>query len=349
MGYLPERIFLYCKKPKDQVINNDVEEDEDQLEAGVRKAFPVSDQSAQSRHENAERWAITHEYNYTSRKSTESPGDMFEYQNSGFSDVTIKSLDIRGQGGRAYQVVMNYDNKKFQVDLREDALLDVIYNTGIEAGGKLNGTFCFIVEGSQTNLVRENSEVWKSAQKGAEARKSTTIKKSELKVGHLYKTLSGETAIYLGEAYARSLTFKEDKNSYKHNGKLECGKVAKKMIFLKTYSYDTAKQVQQDLDKFKNKKIDNYRIEIQVSHSYREDLGLVQVIDIDEVIDIIHDMGSRYYEEQDGSVSSYGSENMLRACVMTEVSKDKNIKINQSKIDKAVSVYDNYVKNRRRY
>lgn len=343
MAYLPERIFLYCKKPKDQVanVNNDFDDDEEDYEdePGVRRAFPVSDQSSQSRHENAEQWAITRDYDYTNRTSTEIPGDLFEYQNSGFSEVTIKSLDIRGQGGRAYQVTMTHDNKKFQVDLREDALLDVIYNTGIEAGGKLNGTFCFIVEGSQTNLVRENSNIWKSAQKGAEARKNATLKKSDLKAGHLYKTLSGENAIYLGEAYSRSLSVKQDGGySYRRKKvKLECGKVSKKMIFLKTYSYDDIEEVKKDLKELKEKE-DHWGIEVQSSHSYREDLGLVENINVDEIISIINKIGNKSYVKD--TTSSYGLERSLKACVLSELSKSKALNIDQSKIDEAIDYYN---------
>lgn len=122
-----------------------------------------------------------------------------------FKDVVIKSLDYRGNGGRAYQVIFPIEeNENFYVlcDLREDALMDTIFTQGIEKGGKLNGEFAFIRNGSQTNLVLVGSKDYETAkaitQKKKEARKITN---KELKVGYEYSTHSGNKAIYLGAFY----------------------------------------------------------------------------------------------------------------------------------------------------
>ncbi|MDF2534003.1 MAG: hypothetical protein K0R18_160 [Bacillales bacterium] len=351
-SYLPEKIYLYCKKPQDAVSVDIDEEDEDELdedevEEGVRHAFPVSDQSTQSRHENAEKWAT--KYNYDkNRNQTKVSGDVFEYPNVGFDSVTIKNLEVRGQGGRAYQVVLEHDDKKFQVDLREDALMDVIRNTGILAGGRLNGTFCFIVEGSQTNLVRENSKVWQSAKKGAESRKSATIKKSDLKIGHKYKSLSGDTGIYLGEVFARSISFKDEKETSYYSrksgaGKLEYGKVAKKMIFVDAY---TSKPIED----FKQGKTSYYNIKLQTSHSYREDLGKVGDINPAEIVSLANKIGENLYKDfTKDENSGYYVDNTLLACSLMEVSETKEIKMDQSKIDKAVENYRAYYKKHNRY
>lgn len=356
-SYLPEKIFLYCKKP--EIVNNDYlddedddddyedglfDEDEDALE-GVRHAFPVSDQSSQSRHENAEEWSST--YHYDGKNRTKIIGDIFEYPNCGFSSVTIKDLDIRGQGGRAYQVVLEHDNKKFRVDLREDALMDVIRNTGIQAGGKLNGTFCFIVDGSQTNLVREHSKVWKNAKKGAESRKTATLKKSELKIGHRYKTLSGDTAVYLGEVYSRNLSIKEDESisSYRRGGtgKIECGKVTKKMLFINSWGDD-------ELEWFKKGQLSLYNIKLQISQSYREDLGKVGDIDTDTVISCLNRIGQEGFDKalKEASKSMYDN-NMISYIELIEASKTKDIKEEKEKIDQSFKAYKDYYKKLNRW
>lgn len=122
-----------------------------------------------------------------------------------FKDVVIKSLNYRGNGGRAYQVIFPIEeNENFYVlcDLREDALMDVIFTQGIEKGGKLNGEYTFIRNGSQTNLVLVGSKAYETAkaisQRKGEARK---IGNKELKVGYEYSTHNGSTAVYLGVYY----------------------------------------------------------------------------------------------------------------------------------------------------
>lgn len=122
-----------------------------------------------------------------------------------FKDVTIESLDYRGNGGRAYQVLIQLDeNENFYVlcDLREDALMDVIFKQGINKGGKLNGEYAFIRNGSQTNLVLVGSKAYETAkaitQRKKEARKITN---KELKVGYEYSTHNGSKAVYLGSYY----------------------------------------------------------------------------------------------------------------------------------------------------
>lgn len=122
-----------------------------------------------------------------------------------FKDVTIESLHYRGNGGRAYQVLIQLDsNENFYVlcDLREDTLMDAIFTQGINKGGKLNGEYAFVRNGSQTNLVLVGSKAYETAkaitQRKKEARKITN---KELKVGYEYSTHNGGKAVYLGAYY----------------------------------------------------------------------------------------------------------------------------------------------------
>lgn len=154
----------------------------------------------ESEHYTAQRWSGWEKGNATLLDFAES-GKTFPT----FKDVVIKSLDHRGNGGRAYQVIFPIEGKEnFYVlcDLREDALMDAIFTQGIEKGGKLNGEYAFIRIGSQTNLALVGSddyEVAKSiAQRKKEARK---ISNKELKVGYEYSTHYGRKAVYLGAYY----------------------------------------------------------------------------------------------------------------------------------------------------
>ena len=122
-----------------------------------------------------------------------------------FKNIVITALNYRGNGGRAYQVLIPIEeNENFYVlcDLREDTLMDVIFTQGIEKGGKLNGEFAFIRNGAQTNLVLVGSKDYETAkaitQKKKESRKITN---KELKIGYKYSTHNGKEAVYLGSYY----------------------------------------------------------------------------------------------------------------------------------------------------
>lgn len=302
-SYIPERIFLYCKKPEEQ--------------NGIRHAFPVSDNSGQSRHENAERWAMSGDYD-DNGAYVSVDGDLFEFENSNFESVTIEELEIRGQGGRAYQVTLEHDGKKFNVDLREDALMDVIKNTGIQPGGKLNGTFCFIVDGSQTNLIREHSKAWESAKDGLQKRNQEVIKKKDLKIGHKYRSLSGETAIYFGEVFSRTLSVDKDKSDIKY------GKIAKKMIFISGwYANDNC------IEDLKNGTITNYySVSIKSSHSYKEDLGKVIDIKTEDFVNIVNNFGQKEFDKSNKS----HSDSLLSYYSLIELSNNKDLNIDEDKI-----------------
>lgn len=77
--------------------------------------------------------------------------------NSGFK-LQILSLEIRGQGGRAYKVI---DQKNRLFDLREDTLLEVLTNVGIEPDGILPGEYLWSLQGSEMKLIRFGSEIHK--------------------------------------------------------------------------------------------------------------------------------------------------------------------------------------------
>lgn len=248
---LPTKITLYCRTADSK---------------GVEHAFPINPDS-EKRHETARNWASSRGWGSNSNNAF----NIYEYDNKGFDHVVIESLEYRGEGGRAYNVTLHHDGHKFKVDLREDALMDIIKNAGIKAGGRLNGTYAFITGTGQTYLIRENSEAHKRAI--AETQRlakipTTPIKKGDLKPGYLYETISGEKAIYLGEIYSRSI------GSENYNG-LNFGKKTKSMMFLRASSKKEAENIlnEKDLDKV------YYQYDIKASHSYK--IEKTKIIDVD--------------------------------------------------------------------
>lgn len=259
------KVTFYCR-PKDK--------------EGVFHAFPVD--SAAS-HETAKNWATVYNWENKSKPTTEP--EVFEFENTGFDNIQIKSLDIRGNGGRAYQVTLEMEGKKFKVDLRENTLLDVINTKGIQAGGRLNGTFCFAKEGSQTTLILEGSKQHKHALNAQYEREtySKTISRKDLKPGHSYTTISGDSKIFIGFVYAANLN--------KDDGKLT--NVKKQMLFIKDDpDYINFANIKDSGDK------GIYRWELKVvdSHSFRIE-GDKKLEITPDVFDRIIAFGEKSYAE----------------------------------------------------
>lgn len=235
----PHNITFYCRPVDDE---------------GVHHTFPVD---SAAKHDSAKSWASTHRYNWTNHKVEPL---VFEFPNSGFDHVTIDSLDIRGEGGRAYQVILDRDGKKFQVDMREATLMDVIRNTGIEAGGRLNGSFCFAKAGSQTQLIREGSEVHKQALADRELRETYTqrISNKDLKPGYEYSTVSGKSAVFLGVVYTtkNGKTTEDEAKPVKH-------------LLWSRYAEDKVKKyLEEGIQGEDRGKVSAWYFDLTTSHSY---------------------------------------------------------------------------------
>jgi hypothetical protein len=67
--------------------------------------------------------------------------DPFKVPNSPITDLRILSMEIRGEGGRAYKIITP---ERRMFDLREDVLLDAILHTGIKKGGVLPGHYVWV-------------------------------------------------------------------------------------------------------------------------------------------------------------------------------------------------------------
>jgi hypothetical protein len=176
--------------------------------------------------------------------------------NSPIDNIKVIGLDIRGNGGRAYKVVIN---DLYYVDMREDVILDVMFETGIQAGGKLNGTFIWVKYGAQLKLVRIGSQLHKEFIIENERYESfVEIKPKDVEVGGLYEMKSGKILLYLGKMnyyryyqnIKRGWSYSKDEYYDKHIVK------EKSHVFLEMSSYEKPKKSIKD---FIERKRDNLR------------------------------------------------------------------------------------------
>ncbi len=108
----------------------------------VQHTFPCNSDSKTS-HDTAKSWSKRW------RWDVEVTAEPETKDNTPFS-ITLVSLDVRSEGGRAYKVV---DDNGLCFDLRESELLEMIKLHGIKPSGTTDAKFVWGVSGSQVKLV----------------------------------------------------------------------------------------------------------------------------------------------------------------------------------------------------
>jgi len=268
----PEKMTFYCRPKNDQ---------------GIYHAFPVDSKGS---HEVAKSWATNGGKSWGGSGwvyKTKDGSDVisFEFDNKGFDHVTITELDYRGNGGRAYQAILEHEGNKFKIDLREKTLMDVILLKGIQAGGKLNGTFCFVKEAAQTNIILEGTKEHEAAVAEREKRETYTkkISNKDLKPGYAYETVSGKSAIFLGFVYTQTL------NKYNY----DLAKPHKAMLFA-----NCSEEIKSFLTTGKREKYGLYTWTFSVvkSHSYKIEKDKVLDVPLSDALQHIN----KFFQEEYG-------------------------------------------------
>lgn len=116
-------------------------------------------------------------------------------ENQPISGIRVVSLEVRGEGGRAYKVVTP---DGFYFDLREDVLLDTMLTKGIQPGGLLAGEYLWARVGTEMKLVRIGSLLFLALLESGERSILAPIPKNKLEVGRIYESKLGERGIFLG-------------------------------------------------------------------------------------------------------------------------------------------------------
>lgn len=207
-GSIPENLRFHVRGvSKVRFRWEDMEEA--QQESKVYDVYPtyVADAANKKTNETGVKWANEAPYQLDPASGKwvkgKSNATTVDRPNDPIKSVKIMDLEIRGQGGRAYKVLID---EKYYVDLREDVLLDVIFECGIEKGGKLKGEFIFAVVGSQMKLVRVGSLLHDKLIESTAVGKMKEIK--QFVVGTTYVRKSG-SYVYLGVYNSRKILGEE--------------------------------------------------------------------------------------------------------------------------------------------
>lgn len=212
-GQIPKDIIFIYRNAIDVVRKWEDTVTEESKE-NVKEAF-ITDATNQKTIASGLKWATQSSYNYATQKTVAGVAHQLQKPNDPISGVRVFTLEIRGQGGRAYKCITP---DGFYVDMREDVLLDTIIKCGIKKNGVLNGKFVFARHGSQMKLVRVGSALHDALTDATERRDMPVIPDKELKPGGLYQNKRGDRAIFLGygdyEQFSNIPIYKNEQRRY---------------------------------------------------------------------------------------------------------------------------------------
>lgn len=225
----------------------------------VLPAFPVDSFADQSAHYVAEKWASAR--SDPSRNKVIVPNDPI-------TSVRILRIEERGNGGRAYKVLLD---DKYLVDLREDVVIDTMLKEGIAPGGIINNKLIWVKHNTQMRLVIVDSILHKMIQE-YESKSSLKPIKGALVPGKIYQDKKKNRSLFIG--YINSVVYHNDdkKNiQFRMNTghpanqptfNYETTKLGKSLLFLSLYEHQNYK-VDFTRTSFENKK----------SHTFIEEVG----------------------------------------------------------------------------
>jgi len=222
-GSIPKDLTLFARKEVTVQFNwEDVEGGE--IKHKVRPVY-ISDSANAKTKETGLAWASMGYgyFNYETRKwdTNKEPATIVETPNVPFSNLQIVTLEIRDKGGRAYKCKADIgDVKGAYFDMREDVLLDCMFQQGIQVGGIVEGPFIFARVNSQMKPIRIGSLLHELMIEATEHNEKATIEDYE--IGGVYTNKKGEEAVYLGIGYSR--TCKNWQSHYKNSSYQQYGR-----------------------------------------------------------------------------------------------------------------------------
>ncbi len=294
-GNIPKNLRLFIRE--EQTVTwrwEDVEEGK--RETKVRPAY-ISDADNKKTCETGKAWAESKKWDYTYSKYVDSKSTVVDVPNKPFSGLRIITLEIRDKGGRAYKVAADIGGiPNVYFDMREDVLLDCLFNGNLMKEGFVAGDFIFARVGSQMKPIRVGSLLHT---KMIEATKLDSQAACQLEIGGVYESKNGARAVYLGEYWTFDIPSSE--RGYTYSGgqyvydtaKIKIGKPIKVHVFNQHFllKYPKERQKTETFNIWYYTKDDNsggrmkrkvgdvsvYQLQMVKSHSYKEKIDQVEV------------------------------------------------------------------------
>lgn len=214
IGNIPQKLRLFIRKESSSHWGWDDVED-GKRETKVRETY-ISDASNKKTCETGKTWAEQRTWDYEKKVYIEGESTEVEVDNVPFSGLKIVTLEIRDKGGRAYKVMGNIGGiPNIYFDMREDVLLDCLFNGNLKKDGEVSGQFIFARIGSQMKPIRIGSHLHS---KMVEATNIDARGVCSLEVGGVYESKNGDRAVYLGEYWTYDVLSPKRARSYHYSG-----------------------------------------------------------------------------------------------------------------------------------
>lgn len=254
------------------------------IKESVLPTFPA-DNSDEKMKSTAINWAKSnYRYNNINVNTIPDP-DKDIVNNDSITGIKVLSVEHRGNNGRAYKALIG----KYYVDLREDVVMDTMLQSGVNAGGVLNGEFVWAKCGSQMKLVRVGSELHRIIVEYDSKKNIKLISKNQLEVGTIYQTRKKQQALFLGcvdtielrnlhndTSVGTLYSYQKDYNSNKYLEFTET-KLTKQMLFLDIYDFNSLESNLEPLIKVNKSDYHHYYFNMRKSHTYIEKVKSIEL------------------------------------------------------------------------
>lgn len=202
LGSIPERVTYFLRPSKTHRTTWD-DIDASLISVDARAAF-VSDSTNKKTLATGENWQQQRRW-VDGKLPDQHPVEKLDLVNAPTENVRIVGLEVRDRGGRAYKAVLN---DTLYVDLREDVLLETILDGGIEAGGRLNGSYVWARVNSDMKLVRVGSVLHQRMIEATQFQSIKPFTKEQLQVGRIYENKKGDHYVYLGHFWCDVIQYR---------------------------------------------------------------------------------------------------------------------------------------------
>jgi hypothetical protein len=286
-GKIPQRVKLYCRP--ETTISYDRWSDvgfKDTLAEDV-KAIPtfVVDASNPKTQETAQYWVNSHKRVWcpTEEKYIDNTTIMpiVVRDNTPVDSVRIIGLSVRGNGGRAYQALVD---EKYLVDMREDVMLDSMLHVGIDVNGIMRGQYIFAQVNSEMKLIRMDSKLHELMVQSTAFSNAKAV--SQLVPGHIYESKT-KKVLYLGELWHVGYEVDRTKHGWNYSYVVKILPSVKKHAYV-VIDYDSENNMKDVLDK-NVKWPSDLEILKTPSKAFKTDHGAVNDFDVSEAVNIIRE------------------------------------------------------------
>jgi hypothetical protein len=279
-GKIPKKLKFYCRpETKIRFRWSDVEfEDPSAADVSAIPVF-ITDAENLKTQKTAVDWAGRAQWHWDpvtgKRVDVSKPYTVVEADNLPVKSVRIIGLDIRGNGGRAYQALVD---EKYLVDMREDVMLDTMINVGMGLNANLPGEYIFAQIGAEMKLIRVGSKLHELMIETTSFGEKKAITK--LIPGRVYASKS-KKVLYLGEVWYTSISQEYDYRTHRYTpAVVNPSRKRHLCIGINTPSSDLKTTLGEDTKFFTV----NVEFTEKQSKAFREELAGIENFDIEEAL-----------------------------------------------------------------